>query len=84
MVDVWLEVGAHQYWPLIEAILMEIRIRPIFGQRVDERAVEENIDKLKKVLDVYESRLSSSKYLAGDFISGSASPTSTTSPPCFA
>ncbi|XP_037461578.1 glutathione S-transferase 1-like [Triticum dicoccoides] len=69
MVDVWLEVEAHQYRPLIEAILMEVRIRPIFGQRVDERAVEENIDKLKKVLDVYESRLSSSKYLAGDFIS---------------
>uniref|UniRef100_M8CJG2 glutathione transferase n=1 Tax=Aegilops tauschii TaxID=37682 RepID=M8CJG2_AEGTA len=69
MVDVWLEVEAHHYRPLIEAVLMEIRIRPIFGQRVDERAVEENIDKLKKVLDVYESRLSSSKYLAGDFIS---------------
>ncbi|KAM0845588.1 hypothetical protein ACQ4PT_056266 [Festuca glaucescens] len=69
MVDVWLEVEAHQYSPVMEAILMEIRLRPIFGQQVDDRVVEKNIEKLKKVLGVYESRLSSSKYLAGDFIS---------------
>ncbi|CAM0944068.1 unnamed protein product [Alopecurus aequalis] len=69
MVDVWLEVEAHQYSPVMEAILTEIRLRPIFGQRVDERVVEENMEKLKKVLGVYESRLSSSEYLAGDFIS---------------
>lgn len=69
MVDVWLEVEAHQYIPLIEAILMEIRIRPILGQPVDEKAVDENIEKLKKVLEVYETRLSRFKHLAGDFIS---------------
>ncbi|XP_051196147.1 probable glutathione S-transferase GSTF2 [Lolium perenne] len=68
-VDVWLEVEAQQYSPVMEAILIEIRLRPIFGHQVDERVVEKNIEKLKKVLSVYESRLSSSKYLAGDFIS---------------
>jgi glutathione S-transferase len=69
MIDVWLEVEAHQYSPVMEAILMEIRLRPIFGQQVDEKVVEKNIEKLKKVFGVYESRLSSSKYLAGNFIS---------------
>ncbi|KAF6987137.1 hypothetical protein CFC21_004807 [Triticum aestivum] len=64
-----MEVEAHHYSPIMDAILMEIRIRPIFGQRVDESAVEGNIEKLKKVLEVYESRQSSSRYLAGDFIS---------------
>ncbi|XP_045089163.1 glutathione S-transferase 1-like [Aegilops tauschii subsp. strangulata] len=69
MVDMWMEVQAHHYSPIMDAILMEVRIRPIFGQRVDESAVEGNIEKLKKVLEVYQSRLSSSRYLAGDFIS---------------
>lgn len=64
-----MEVEAHHYSSIMDAILMEIRIRPIFGQRVDERAVEGNIEKLKKVLEVYEARLSSSRNLAGDLVS---------------
>ncbi|CAD6272915.1 unnamed protein product [Miscanthus lutarioriparius] len=34
-----------------------------------EAVVDENVEKLKKVLEVYEARLSKSKYLAGDFLS---------------
>ncbi|XP_066360992.1 glutathione S-transferase 4-like [Miscanthus floridulus] len=35
----------------------------------NQAAVDENVEKLKKVLEVYEARLSQSKYLAGDFLS---------------
>ena len=39
------------------------------GFPIDEKAVKESEEKLGKVLDIYEQRLSKSKYLAGDFYS---------------
>ncbi|CAI0403408.1 unnamed protein product [Linum tenue] len=42
---------------------------PAVGTPTDEKAVAESEEKLGKVLDVYEQRLSESKYLAGDFFS---------------
>ncbi|KAF5940658.1 hypothetical protein HYC85_021825 [Camellia sinensis] len=35
----------------------------------DEKLIQESEEKLGKVLDIYEDRLSKSKYLAGDFFS---------------
>ncbi|GMI67722.1 glutathione S-transferase PHI 9 [Hibiscus trionum] len=35
----------------------------------DENLIKESEEKLGKVLDIYEERLSKSKYLAGDFFS---------------
>ncbi|KAL6890571.1 hypothetical protein ACP4OV_008826 [Aristida adscensionis] len=70
MVDVWLEVEAGQFDTAMSPIVFQCFIVPIFmGGTTDTRVVEENLEKLKKALEVYEARLSSSRYLAGDFIS---------------
>lgn len=69
MVDVWLEVEANQYTAALNPILFECLIHPMLGGACDQKVVEENLAKLKKVLEVYEARLAKCKYLAGDFIS---------------
>nr|AAS48643.1 glutathione s-transferase II [Cynodon dactylon] len=69
IVDVWLEVEAHQYSSALNPILFEVLIKPMLGGTCDQQKVEENLEKLKNVLQVYEARLSKCKYLAGDFIS---------------
>ncbi|VAH80033.1 glutathione S-transferase 1-like [Triticum dicoccoides] len=69
MVDVWLEVEAHRYTAAMEPIILECLIRPMFGRATDQKIVEDNLVKLKKVLEVYEARLTKCKYLAGDFLS---------------
>ncbi|KAF6982788.1 hypothetical protein CFC21_001130 [Triticum aestivum] len=69
MVDVWLEVEAHQYNPAVSAIVVQCIILPLLGGARDQAVVDENVAKLKKVLEVYEARLSASRYLAGDDIS---------------
>ncbi|XP_037488465.1 glutathione S-transferase 4-like [Triticum dicoccoides] len=69
MVDVWMEVEAHQYQPAIANIVRQCVILPFIGGARDQAVVDEYVGKLEKVLDVYEARLSSSPYLAGDFFS---------------
>uniref|UniRef100_A0ACD5TWS6 Uncharacterized protein n=1 Tax=Avena sativa TaxID=4498 RepID=A0ACD5TWS6_AVESA len=69
MVDVWTEVEAQQYLPAISNIVRQCVIMPLIGGVRDQAVVDENVGKLGKVLDVYEARLSSSPYLAGDFFS---------------
>ncbi|CAL4895695.1 unnamed protein product [Urochloa decumbens] len=69
IVDVWLEVEAHQHEPAAGAIVMECLITPLLGGAPDQAAVGENAGKLRRVLDAYEARLSRSRYLAGDSVS---------------
>ncbi|XP_066363187.1 glutathione S-transferase 4-like [Miscanthus floridulus] len=69
MVDVWLEVEAHQLSPTAIAIVVECIFASFLGRERNQAAVDENVEKLKKVLEVYEARLSQSRYLAGDFLS---------------
>lgn len=69
MVDVWLEVEAQQHHPLAAAIVMQCIVSPLTGRAVDQAAVDEDVRKLGKVFDVYEARLSASRYLAGDSVS---------------
>ncbi|CAL4910335.1 unnamed protein product [Urochloa decumbens] len=69
MVDVWLEVEAHQHEPAAGAIVMECLITPLLGGAPDQAAVDENAGKLRRVLEAYEARLSRSRYLAGDSVS---------------
>ncbi|XP_010259660.1 PREDICTED: glutathione S-transferase-like [Nelumbo nucifera] len=63
---VWMEVEAHQFDPASSALAWELVFKPMFGMTTDAATVEQNEAKLSKVLDVYEARLSESKYLAGD------------------
>ncbi|XP_057549146.1 glutathione S-transferase-like [Amaranthus tricolor] len=63
---VWMEVEAHQFDPVGSKLVWELIIKNLFGMQSDDAVVEENEAKLAKVLDIYESRLSNSKYIAGD------------------
>ncbi|XBH66982.1 hypothetical protein VPH35_095433 [Triticum aestivum] len=69
MVDVWVDVDAHQLEPVLKPIVFNCIINPFVGRDVDQGLVDESVEKLKKLLEVYEARLSSNKYLAGDFVS---------------
>ncbi|CAL9209053.1 unnamed protein product, partial [Musa hybrid cultivar] len=67
MVDLWLEVEAQQYEKGILPIFFQIMVVPVlYGDVPDEKVVAEGVEKLVKVLDVYEARLSQSEHLAGD------------------
>lgn len=69
MVDLWLEVESQQYNPAIAPIVYQCLIIPMRGGVADQKIIDTNVEKLGKVLDVYEDRLSKTKYLAGDFFS---------------
>lgn len=64
-----LEVEANNFNPHVYNLVMHILVFPIFGLPSDPKVIEESEEKLGKVLDVYEERLSKTKYLAGDFFS---------------
>ncbi|GMY27716.1 glutathione S-transferase F13-like [Fagus crenata] len=66
LAETWMEVEAHQFDRPITAILRQIIVNPMYGIAPDEKAIETEMEKLGKVLDVYEERLSKCKYLAGD------------------
>ncbi|KAG1371238.1 glutathione S-transferase 3 [Cocos nucifera] len=64
--EVWLEVESQQFGPPIADLVFELSIKPLLGGTTDPAVVEKQAEKLGKVLDVYEERLSKNKYLAGD------------------
>ncbi|XP_010545022.1 PREDICTED: glutathione S-transferase F13 [Tarenaya hassleriana] len=68
-VRVWSEVEAHHFNPAIAAVIHQLVVVPLHGKSPDTAVVEENIDRLGKILDVYEERLEKSEYLGGDFYS---------------
>lgn len=69
LVKVWAEVEAQQYNPAISVIVYQHLIAPKYGGTADQAVIDSNLEKLGKVLDVYEGKLSKTKYLAGDFYS---------------
>ncbi|KAF8412735.1 hypothetical protein HHK36_000704 [Tetracentron sinense] len=69
LVEQWLEVEGQNYHPPIYNLVAQLVFFPKMGIPVDQKIIEESEEKLGKVLDVYEERLSKSKYLAGDFFS---------------
>ncbi|RCV23479.1 hypothetical protein SETIT_5G009200v2 [Setaria italica] len=58
MVDVWLEVEAHQLHPAAGAIVMQYLITPLIGGEQDQAIVDENASKLRAMFEIYEARLS--------------------------
>ncbi|GFQ01881.1 glutathione s-transferase f11 [Phtheirospermum japonicum] len=66
LVDQWLEIEVNNYNPLIYTLVLQLLVLPIMGQVGDMELVRDCKCKLEKVLDVYEERLSKSKYLGGD------------------
>ncbi|XP_076884813.1 glutathione S-transferase APIC-like [Bidens hawaiensis] len=63
---VWIEVESQKFEPASSKLGWELAYKPMFGMTTDEAVVEENEKKLEQVLDVYELRLSQSKYLGGE------------------
>ncbi|KAF5182235.1 Glutathione s-transferase [Thalictrum thalictroides] len=60
------EVESQQYNPPISTIVYELVIKGMYGMTTDQAVVDAQSEKLGKVLDVYEARLSENKYLAGN------------------
>ncbi|CAN6571278.1 unnamed protein product [Malus baccata var. baccata] len=69
LVEQWLEVEASNYHPPLDNLVMHILFASALGFPSDPKIIQESEEKLGKVLDIYEERLSKSKYLAGDFFS---------------
>ncbi|KAF7815694.1 glutathione S-transferase F10-like [Senna tora] len=69
LVEQWLEVEAHNFHPPLYDLVVNVLFAPILGIQPDQKLIQESEEKLVKVLDIYEERLSTSKYLAGDFFS---------------
>ncbi|KAM1016360.1 hypothetical protein ACFX13_046802 [Malus domestica] len=69
LVEQWLEVEAQNFHPPINNLVLHILFASVLGFPSDRKIIQESEEKLGKVLDIYEERLSKSKYLAGDFFS---------------
>ncbi|KAK9179367.1 hypothetical protein WN943_028566 [Citrus x changshan-huyou] len=59
-------IEMHQFDGPIRSIIRQLILHPLRGLVPDEKITEAEMEKLGKVLDVCEERLSKSKYLAGD------------------
>ncbi|KAG8494038.1 hypothetical protein CXB51_011574 [Gossypium anomalum] len=66
MVDQWLEVEAHNFNDLVYTLVFQLLVLPRMGKQGDTALVLSCQQKLEKVLDIYEQRLSTTAYLAGD------------------
>ncbi|GJN36054.1 hypothetical protein PR202_gb24880 [Eleusine coracana subsp. coracana] len=64
-VDAWVEAEAHQFHPPASHILRQVVILPMIGGARDQRVVDENVGRLRAVLDAYDARLAKHRYLAG-------------------
>ena len=62
LVDQWCEVEGQSFNPPASTILFQTFVVPMKGGTTDEAVVEMNVEKVVKVLDIYEERLSKSKY----------------------
>ncbi|KAK6115468.1 hypothetical protein DH2020_007737 [Rehmannia glutinosa] len=65
VIEQWLEVEGHKYQPPLYDLIVELLFGPKMGKTPDEKRIKEDEEKLVRVLDVYEERLSKTKYLAG-------------------
>ena len=70
-VDNWLEVESQTINPIINKIVHEKLLKKIKDPEavIDEELIKKEIEHLKKVLSIYEKRLSSSNYIGGDYFS---------------
>lgn len=65
-VDIWLEVESQNYNPPVSKIVYEKVFKKWKGERPDMDVVESSVKELESVLDVYEKRLETVPYIAGD------------------
>ncbi|KAK9058741.1 hypothetical protein SSX86_023583 [Deinandra increscens subsp. villosa] len=65
-IDQWLEAESQSFNPPSSVLTFQLVFAPRMKLKQDEALIKLNEGKLVKVLDVYENRLGSSRYLAGD------------------
>ncbi|KAL8153463.1 hypothetical protein V2J09_011223 [Rumex salicifolius] len=65
----WMEVESQNYNPNIQPIIYQVFVVPLQGKEVDQAIIDTHVNDLSKVLDIYEARLTTTKYLAGDLYS---------------
>ncbi|KAL6660256.1 hypothetical protein ACP70R_002378 [Stipagrostis hirtigluma subsp. patula] len=68
-IEQWLQAEAQNFGPPSSALVFQLAFVPHLshlGIRQDHDVINENEDKLKQVLDVYDEILSKNEYLAGD------------------
>ncbi|XP_020578087.1 probable glutathione S-transferase GSTF1 [Phalaenopsis equestris] len=69
-VDQWMEAESQHFNGPVSALVFQHLFLPIFfGGKTDEKVVAAEVEKLGKVLAVYEAKLSKTQFLAGDFYS---------------
>ncbi|KAF8093658.1 hypothetical protein N665_0381s0018 [Sinapis alba] len=66
IVSMWMEIDTNQFLPLASTLIRELIIKPYQGLATDFTSVQENKEKLSKVLNIYEARLGEFSYLAGE------------------
>ncbi|XP_010453905.1 PREDICTED: glutathione S-transferase F12-like [Camelina sativa] len=66
IVDQWSDVESHYFNALAHPIVVNLIIKPRLGEECDLVLVEELKTKLGVVLDIYENRLASNRFLAGE------------------
>lgn len=69
LVKQWLEVESQHYNPNIQPIIYQVFVLPLQGKEADKAIIDTHVEQLSKVLDIFEARLGTTKYLAGDFYS---------------
>lgn len=65
-IEQWLEAESQSYNPPSSTLVFQLAFAPRMKIKQDEAQIKLNDQKLSKVLDVYDQRLESSRFLAGD------------------
>lgn len=65
-IDQWLEAESQSFNPPTSALVFQLAFAPRMKIPQDEKLIRQSEEKLRKVLDVYEDRLESSRFLAGE------------------
>ena len=65
-VDIWLEVESQNYNPPVSRIVNEKLFKKWRGEKPDLEVVKSSVEELERVLDVYERRLATVPYIAGE------------------
>ncbi|KAI3419857.1 Glutathione transferase [Psidium guajava] len=65
-IEQWLEAEGQNYNPPSSTLVFQLAFAPRMNIKQDEAQIKLNDQKLSKVLDIYDRRLESSRFLAGD------------------
>ncbi|CAL9756891.1 unnamed protein product [Musa acuminata subsp. burmannicoides] len=65
-IEQWLQAEAVSFEPPSSALVFQLTFAPALHMPPDEELIQQNEEKLSKVLDIYNSRLGESEYLTGD------------------